>query len=48
MNEMIVEAQKGGKVVYEDCGDKSLIDLSTKCFNSEKDIRAEPFKYYLI
>ena len=45
MNEMIVEAQKGGKVVYEDCGDKSLIDLSTKCFNSEKDIRAEPFKY---
>ena len=36
MNEMIVEAHKEGKVVYGDCGDKSLIDLSTKCFNSEK------------
>ena len=36
MNEMIVEAHKEGKVVYEDGGDKSLIDLSTKCFNSEK------------
>ena len=33
MNEMIVEAHKGGQVVYEDRGDKSLIDLLTKRFN---------------
>lgn len=36
MNEMIVEAHKRGKVVYEDCGDKSLIDLFTKRFKPKK------------
>ena len=38
MNEMIVEAHERGKVVYEDCGDKSLIDLFTKRFQPKKKI----------
>ena len=36
MNEMIVEAHKGGKVACEDRGEKSLIDLLTKRFNPKK------------
>lgn len=38
MNEMIVEAHERGKVVYEDCGDKSLIGLFTKRFKPKKKI----------
>ena len=30
MNEMVVEAVKGGKIIYEQQGDKSLVDLLTK------------------
>ena len=33
MNEMKLNADRGGKVVYKANGDKSLIDLLTKRFN---------------
>ena len=36
MNEMVVEARKGGQIVYEDEADKSLIDLLTKRFNPKR------------
>ena len=36
MNEMVIDAHKGGQIVYEDKGDKSLIDLLTKRFNPKK------------
>ena len=36
MNVVIVEAHEGGKVEYEDRGDKGLIDLLTKCFIPKK------------
>ena len=35
-NEMVIEAYKDGQKVYENKGDKSLIDLSTKRFNPKK------------
>ena len=36
LNEMVIEAQKGGQIVYEDKADKSLIDLLTKRFNPKR------------
>ena len=35
-NEMIFEVQKGGKIIYEQAADKSLIDLLTKRYNPRK------------
>lgn len=36
MNEMVIETHKGGQIVYEDKGDKSLVDLLTKRFDPKK------------
>lgn len=36
LNEMVIEAHKGGRIVYEDKGDKSLADLLTKRFNPKR------------
>ena len=36
LNEMVIEAHKGGRIVYEDRGDKSLVDLLTKRFNPKR------------
>ena len=36
MNEMVLQAIKGGQIVYEDKADKSLIDLLTKTFNPKR------------
>lgn len=36
MNEMVIEAHKNGKNIYENTVDKSLIDLITKRFNPKK------------
>ena len=36
MNEMVIEAHRGGQIVYENNDDKSLIDLLMKRFNPKK------------
>ncbi|KAL9954669.1 hypothetical protein ACROYT_G042234 [Oculina patagonica] len=36
INEMVIEAVKDGRKVYEDIADKSLVDLITKRFNPRK------------
>ena len=36
LNEMVIEAHRGGQIVYENKGDKSLVDLLTKRFNPKK------------
>ena len=36
MNEMVLEARKGGQIVYEDKADSSLINLLTKWFNPKR------------
>ena len=36
LNEMVIEAHRGGQIVYEKKGDKSLVDLLTKRFNPKK------------
>ena len=36
LNKMVVEAHKGEQIIYQNNGDKSLIDLLTKRFNPKK------------
>ena len=36
LNEMVIEAAKGGSIIYEQPADKSLIDLLTKKYNPRK------------
>ena len=36
LNEMAIEAHRGGSILYENKGDKSLLDLFTKQFNPKR------------
>ena len=46
MNEMVIEAVKDGKKVYEDTADKSLIDLITKRFDPKKKYSSKALKIF--
>lgn len=48
LNEYVVEAQKGGSVVYKNNCDKSLVDLLTEQFNPKKGIHLRLFKFSMI
>ena len=46
MNQMVIEAVKDGKIVYEDTADKSLIDLITKRFDNKKKYSSKAIKIF--
>ncbi|KAL9951123.1 hypothetical protein ACROYT_G043727 [Oculina patagonica] len=46
INEMVIEAVKDGKMVYEDIADKSLVDLITKRFNPKKKYSSKAIKIF--
>ena len=46
INEMVIEAVKDGKKVYEDIADKSLIDLITKRFDPKKKYSSKAIKIF--
>ena len=46
INEMVIEAVKDGKKVYEDIADKSLVDLITKRFDPKKKYSSKAIKIF--
>ncbi|KAL9987251.1 hypothetical protein ACROYT_G001527 [Oculina patagonica] len=46
INEMVIEAVKDGKMVYEDIADKSLVDLITKRFNPKEKYSSKAIKIF--
>ena len=46
MNEMVIEAHKGGQIVYEDKEDKSLVDLLTKRFDPKKRYSSKAIRIF--
>ncbi|KAL9968942.1 hypothetical protein ACROYT_G021094 [Oculina patagonica] len=46
INEMVIEAVKDGKMVYEDIADKSLVDLITKRFDPKKKYSSKAIKIF--
>ena len=46
MNEMVIEVHKGGQIVYEDKGDKSLVDLLTKRFDPKKRYSSKAIRIF--
>ena len=48
LDEMVIEAHRGGQIVYENNGDKSLVDLLTKRFIQKRSILLRLYKYSTI
>ncbi|KAL9960355.1 hypothetical protein ACROYT_G033802 [Oculina patagonica] len=46
INEMVIEAVKDGKMVYEEIADKSLVDLITKRFDPKKKYSSKAIKIF--
>ena len=46
LNEMVIEARRGGQIVYENKGDKSLVDLLTKRFNPKKKYSSKAIQIF--
>ena len=45
-DEYVVEVHKGGQILYEDKGDKSLVDLLTKRFNPKKRYTSKAIRIF--
>ena len=46
LNEMVIEAHRGGQIVYENKGDKSLVDLLPKRFNPKKKYSSKAIQIF--